>query len=490
MSLNWREIDRVLDELPLVDCHVRKIVQPDFRNLVFECFRPGESFHLLVCLEPRACRIHRTSWAPKTGGRRQRFEQLLRSRLQGGRITSVEHVNRDRIVCITVRRSGETLLLWIRLWGPAANALLTDETGTIIDACFRRPGKNEVSGGTYAPQARTSAPQPSTSSAAAHPASPAAHSAADDFVVRELPGEGDFNARLDRHYRGEASAQRLKLARERARRDLAAEIDRLSQRRETVQQRLREAEDDTRFQRFGDLIMANLHAVAPGSRWLTVEDYESPGNEVTIELDERMSATANAERYYRRRKRAAAARGHLEQELQQIDRALAETQARLASVDTEQDPLILEAAVGRAGAGRGGAPGGRESTPPPGLSFSSGPFRILLGRTAKENDELLRRHTRGNDLWLHARDYPGAYVFVKQIPGKSVPLEVLLDAATLALAYSKGKGDGDVYYTPVKYLRRAKHGKTGTVIPTQEKNLAVRVDSNRLARLRGSAPPA
>ncbi|TVR02693.1 MAG: fibronectin-binding domain-containing protein [Spirochaetaceae bacterium] len=474
MSLNWREIDRVLDELPLVDCHVRKIVQPDFRNLVLECFRPGESFHLLISLEPRACRIHRTSWAPKAGGRRQRFEQLLRSRLQGGRITSVEHVNCDRIVCITVRRGGEILQLWIRLWGPAANALLTDETGTIIDACFRRPGKNEVSGGTYTPQPRISSP-----------AAPAAHSVADDFVVRELPGEGDFNARLDRHYRFEASARRLELARERSRRELTAEMDRLSQRRETVLHRLRETEDDARFQRLGNLIMANLHAVAPGSRWLTVEDYESPGNEVTIELDERLSASANAERYFRRRKRASAARVHLEQDLQQIEHGLAETQARLTSVDTEQDPRVLEAAIGRATAGRGDATGGRETTPPPGLSFSSGPFRILLGRTAKENDELLRRHTRGNDIWLHARDYPGAYVFVKQIPGKSVPLEVLLDAATLALAYSKGKADGDVYYTPVKYLRRAKHGKTGTVIPTQEKNLTVRIDPSRLARLRG-----
>ena len=473
MSLNWREIDRVLDELPLVDCHVRKIVQPDFRNLVFECFRPGESFNLLVCLEPRACRIHRTTWAPKAGGRRQRFEQLLRSRLQGGRITSVEHVNQDRIVRIAVRRGGETLRLWIRLWGPAANAVLTDEAGTVIDACFRRPGKNEVSGGTYDPQPRAAA-VPSTGA-----------TASDAFVVRELPGEGDFNARLDRHYRQESATQRLELARERSRRELLSEVDRLSQRREMVLQRLQETEDDTRFRKLGDLIMANLHAVAPGSRWLTVEDYESPGNEVTIELDERLSATGNAERYFRRRKRAAAARVHLEQEQQQIERALADTQARLAAVETEQDPRVLEETILRSTTGRVGTTGGRESTPPPGLSFASGPFRILLGRTAKENDELLRRHTRGNDIWLHARDYPGAYVFVKQVPGKSVPLDVLLDAATLALAYSKAKGDGDVYYTPVKYLRRAKHGKTGTVIPTQEKNLAIRIDPQRLARLRG-----
>ncbi len=72
---------------------------------------------------------------------------------------------------------------------------------------------------------------------------------------------------------------------------------------------------------------------------------------------------------------------------------------------------------------------------------------------------------------LHTRDYPGGYVFIRNQPGKSVPLEVLLDAGNLALFYSKARqsGKGDLYYTQVKYLRRAKDGPTGLVLPTQEK---------------------
>jgi predicted ribosome quality control (RQC) complex YloA/Tae2 family protein len=118
--------------------------------------------------------------------------------------------------------------------------------------------------------------------------------------------------------------------------------------------------------------------------------------------------------------------------------------------------------------------------------FFSNPFRIFVGRTAKENDELLRRKVRGNDWWFHARDWPGAYVFVKAQAGKSLPLETLLDAATLAVHYSKGKtsGQGDVYYTQVKYLRRAKGAKKGTVLPTQEKNLHVKLDPARIERLK------
>jgi predicted ribosome quality control (RQC) complex YloA/Tae2 family protein len=123
----------------------------------------------------------------------------------------------------------------------------------------------------------------------------------------------------------------------------------------------------------------------------------------------------------------------------------------------------------------------------PGLSFESPPFRIIVGRSAAENDELLRRFVRGNDWWFHARDFPGAYVFVKAPPGKSLPLETMLDAGNLAVHFSKGKssGGGDVYYTRVKYLRRVKGGKRGLVIPTQEKNLSIRLDPARLERLKG-----
>ncbi|MEI6876539.1 MAG: NFACT RNA binding domain-containing protein, partial [Spirochaetota bacterium] len=110
----------------------------------------------------------------------------------------------------------------------------------------------------------------------------------------------------------------------------------------------------------------------------------------------------------------------------------------------------------------------------------------LIGRSAKENDELLRHHVRGSDLWLHARDFAGAYVFIKSRPGKTFPLEILLDAGGLALYYSKGReaGEGDLYYTWVKYLRRAKNGPKGLVIPTQEKNLFVRIDDARIRQLR------
>ena len=112
---------------------------------------------------------------------------------------------------------------------------------------------------------------------------------------------------------------------------------------------------------------------------------------------------------------------------------------------------------------------------------------MIIGRTAKENDHILRRETRGSDIWMHTRDFAGAYVIIKAKKGKTVPLPVLLDAASLAIHYSKAKKNGraDLYYTEVKYLRRAKVGKTGLVIPTQERNLHAVLDEKRVKEILG-----
>ena len=92
---------------------------------------------------------------------------------------------------------------------------------------------------------------------------------------------------------------------------------------------------------------------------------------------------------------------------------------------------------------------------------------------------------RSKDTWLNVRYFAGGYVIIKGKKDKSIPLDVLLDAGSLAIHYSRAKGRSkvDLYYTLVKHLRRIKDGRTGLVTPTQEKNLCITVDEERLKRL-------
>ena len=228
--------------------------------------------------------------------------------------------------------------------------------------------------------------------------------------------------------------------------------------------------------------MANLHRMKQGERWLETQDYTNDNTPITIELNPALSPGANAEHRYDRAKRSRRRQEALAEEAKNLEGRLSDTRTRLDELDdADLDDLRTLVEQSAAAACAKSEPGALT----PGLQFSSGDFTILIGRNARENDLLLRRHVRGNDLWLHTRDYPGGYVFVRAQRGKTVPLEVLLDAGNLAVHFSKAKANGraELYYTQVKHLRRVKNGPPGLVLPTFEKNLSVVVDQIRLDRL-------
>jgi predicted ribosome quality control (RQC) complex YloA/Tae2 family protein len=374
---------------------------------------------------------------------------------------------------MTIARGGERRVLWIRLWGSAANAIVTDGDGVILDAFYRRPKKNEISGRPFSATAATASRK---------------IGAAREYTVRELPGPGSFGERLERLFRDIESRGDVQHLAAQADAELARSELRVLASLEKLETRLGDYEGLERWKELGDLVTANIHAMRKGERWLSVEDFFHGNAAVEIELSPQRTPAKNAEHYYERYRKARSGMGKVEQEIEHLRATLEGIRRQREAVASNPDP----AALGRAAREAARARKPLSEPDSPGLVFSSPPFRILVGRTASENDELLRRKVRGNDFWFHARDWPGAYVFVKAQPGKSLPLEAMLDAANLAVHFSKGKsaGAGDVYYTRVKYLRRAKGAKKGTVLPTQEKNLHVKLDAKRIERLKAGHPEA
>lgn len=472
MSLNWREIDAVLEEIPFEDSLIRDIRQPSHPQLILELYRPGRPFRVMFSFTNPTCRLHLLSPSRKLpkAKKTQRFVSFLRAHIRGGRIVAAGQVDGQRIVRIEVRKAERTVNLWCRLWASAANMIVTDSKGVILDALYRRPKRGEISGSPYSVEDDI--------------ASTGSNSSArmDSFSIRDLPGAGSFNQRVERYYfdleeNREASRLRKNLLTR-----LHREENRLLASLQNFDKRMNEYRDLETFKRWGDLILSNIHALKRGDRWLTAADSDDPNKIWDIELDPLVTPAQNAESYYRRYRKAKSGIKNLQEERRQQQLQLDQISRRIQALEREEMNLeSLRQELRAAGRKRREEKQGR----PPGLSFTSGPFSILVGRNARENDALLRRHVRGNDTWLHARDYPGSYVFIRSIPGKSIPLDTLLDAANLALLYSKGKdsAQGDVFYTQVKYLRRVKEAKTGLVIPTQEKNLHVKLDSGRIRRL-------
>lgn len=481
-SLNWKEIDLVLSELALPGSLIQEIHQPRHDRLVLHLFKAGVQSMVLISLSPRFPRMHALTEKLANPGTPLRFASFLRAHIRGGRIETAEQLRSssdpslgERIVKIAVRRGADMRLLWVRLWGAAANAILTDESDVILDAFSRRPKKGEVSGMAFEPRG----------TGGARPRSKA--SAPPDYSVRELTGEGSFNERLEALYRELEGRGDRERAAAQAEAELEISENKLLSNLERLRARLSEYGNLERFRELGDLLTSNLHLVMRGERWIRVEDFFHQNAVVDIELRPDLTPAQNAERYYDRHRKARLGRSKVQEEIQNLEATLGRVRSERAALASNPDPRALVTVAKNAARARKPL----HETDMPGLVFVSPPFRILVGRTAAENDELLRTRVRGNDWWFHARDWPGAYVFVKAQPGKSLPLETMLDAATLAVHFSKGKtsGQGDVYYTRVKYLRRAKGARRGTVLPTQEKNLHVKLDPARIERLKAGGHP-
>ena len=465
MSLNWREIALIVGELPLENSLLQAVVQHTFNSLSWEFYhRQVGRWTLYTEIGTPHARLHMLTGPKRQKTEKlQRFVQFARARLIGSRVTAVYQYPFDRLVRLTLARAGATLYLYIRLYsGSGANIIVTDSDNQILDLLLRRPRRGEVSGNTLELGAlRTEEGKP--------------------FAVRARD-EHSFNRQIEREYGQESESadlakllESLDLRRER-------ELGRLVASLESQRRTQEKAQDFERLKTEADLLSANSHLIKDGMDEITLHDW-SQDCMVTLTLDPRLGPRGQVQAAYDRYSRSKGAWENATEEIARIKTLIDEREEhyrQLAQARSDESAWIvaLQREVGTQQQVQQGPKG-------PGLRITSGDHTILVGRNAKENDELLRRHTRGNDWWMHTRDHGGGYVFIKDIRGKSVPLNVLLDAATLAIHYSKARKEGkaELYYTQVKYLRRAKGGKTGLVLPTQEKNLSVVLDEERLRRL-------
>ncbi|MDR0377774.1 MAG: NFACT family protein [Spirochaetaceae bacterium] len=467
MSLNWKEINHILSELDLPGSQIQQVFQSAYDILCFRLYGKGGTRYLLIALTPGACRIHQTRHGAVKGDRPLRFAEFCKSRIVNGYIEEAAQLGDDRIVRLIIRQGRNYYRFYIRLWSNAANVIVTDEEGTVLDAMRRSPRRGELTGGRYDPEAALAGPA-------------ASNETRREYAVRELPGEGTFNEKIDVWYAEHGGALSLEALREQARKSFGGGMARLA----ASLERLRAKEADyaaaDTLREYGDLIMANIAVIKPGDAWLEAENFYT-GKPARIKLDAKKPAAVSAAGYYEQYRKAKHGLAEVREEIARGERELTRLGQTLERLLRETNPLILHKLIRNKG-GKAPAAADRKR---PGLSFRRNDWLIMVGRDAAENDALLRGCVKGRDVWLHVRDFPGSYVFIKQRSGKTVPLDILLDAGNLALFYSKGRGngEGDLFYTQVKYLRRVKNGPKGLVIPTQEKNLHIKADPRRLKEL-------
>jgi len=464
--LNYKEIELILSESRLDGAKIQKVIQSSFHSVTWDLYdRERGRFAFYTEIGTPLSRLHILSPGAKIAKTKklQRFEQFARKNLEGSVIVSCRQMPFDRAVVWELDNHGRKLRIWFRFYsGPGANIIVTDENNVIQDLLLRRPGRDEMSSETLAVEERTSSERV--------------------FEVRPWKGSS-FSGFIEQTCaREEADDLYSQLVRQVTAR-MEHELSRLATSIRSAEKAIESNSgyEDLRYK--ADLLSAGSYLIKRGQDSVTVTDWNAGGKEITIGLDKSLTPGANVQACYDRYQKA---KGTYDNAVEERDRLREEYRAvesrfNRALEDTGDEQVNirhLKAILDKT------APAVQVQEGP-GIRTTSGGFQIIAGRNAKENDDLLRHYVKGNDMWLHTRDFPGGYVFIKFRRDKTIPLDVLLDAANIAVLYSKGRNNSsvDLYYTQVKYLRRAKDGKTGLVLPTQEKNLTIKPDPARIARL-------
>ncbi|MCR5732872.1 MAG: NFACT RNA binding domain-containing protein [Sphaerochaetaceae bacterium] len=464
MSINANEMALLLSELSFEDTFIQSVTEHDFKSLTFSLFSKQEKAWLLYFeLGTSTSRFCKTDRMRKKAQKLQRLGQYLRANIVGSRIIEAYQIRGERVLVFKLKHHDKLFYIYFRFFsGPGANMIITDENNMILELMMRRPQRGEEKGVIYTPPEEKDFD-------------------IERFSVRSWEGTS-FNSFIDKTLSLNSRDEKTQSLEDRVIQKRDKEISGLNIQLTQVEKRINETRGYESYKTTGDLLSSYSYLLKKGMDKVKLYDFE--GNEATIILERNLSPSDNINNYYQKYKRAERVYENALSEADDLKNKIAERIDYYETILNLEDPVEKLKALEKAMTSSAPA-GNTKETVGVGLRLSSHGFDILVGRNAKENDELLRHHVRGSDTWIHTRDFPGGYVFIRAKKDKSIPLEVLLDGANLAIHYSKAKNQGkaDLYYTQVKYLRRAKDGKTGLVIPTQEKNLSVTMDEKRIKEL-------
>ncbi|MHC4955040.1 MAG: NFACT RNA binding domain-containing protein [Planctomycetota bacterium] len=433
---DWKRV--VAEQQSLDGLHVDNVYQVDPRAFLLK-LTPGKLFFLIDANRGRA-RALVTDEPPKIPDRPPMFGSILRRALRGGRVLGVALLAEDRIVAVDVEVGGEPRRLVVEAISSHPNLLLLDKGGTVervLDGEVAKRRKNPI-GASYALP-----PAPKfTEEESLLPADLPAEPYAANFFLDKLARTGV----------SEAKAEKEGKQRER-------NLDRIRRALSGIEKDSKKLPDPTALRKQGEFLLENFPALTAGMKKFR-----------GVPLDPKLQPNENVDRIFQQARKAERAGPQLAARKRQLEELLARI---------EGGEHIPDAAL--PGRSRGKEPPRR----PYRVFLSVHGDRILVGKGGRDNDETTLKVAGPNDIFLHVRGTPGAHVIVPVKKGHEVAEQTLLDAAHLALHYSKQKRaeKADITWTPRRNVKKPKGAKAGLVSVSREKVLHLRREPERLARL-------
>ena len=551
MSFDGFFLHHMVEELrrELVNGRIQKINQPFEQELVLQIRSNRQSHRLLLSAHPVFGRIQLTQTTFENPAQPSTFIMVLRKYLQGALIESIEQVENDRIVEITVSNKNEIgdhiqATLIIEIMGKHSNILLVDKSSHKILEVIKHVGFSQNSYRTLLPGSTYIAP-PSTESL--NPFTVKDEKLFEILQTQELTAKNlqnlflglgrdtanelenilvsdklstfrnffgqetkpyltetsfspvpfensvgepfsSLSDLLDTYYKDKAERDRVKQQASELIRRVENELQKNRHKLKKQEKELLATDNAEEFRQKGELLTTFLHQVPNDQDQVTLDNYYT-NQPITIALDKALTPSQNAQRYFKRYQK-------LKEAVKYLAELIEETKATilyLESVETvlnqaglEEIAEIREELIQTGFIRRRQREKIHKRKKPEQYLASDGKTIIYVGRNNLQNEELTFKMARKEELWFHAKDIPGSHVVIS---GNLNPSdEVKTDAAELAAYFSKGRLSNlvQVDMIEVKKLNKPTGGKPGFVTYTGQKTLRVTPDPEKIASMKKS----
>ena len=551
MSFDGFFLHHIVEELrrELVNGRIQKINQPFEQELVLQIRSNRQSHRLLLSAHPVFGRIQLTQTTFENPAQPSTFIMVLRKYLQGALIESIEQVENDRIVEMTVSNKNEIgdhiqATLIIEIMGKHSNILLVDKSSHKILEVIKHVGFSQNSYRTLLPGSTYIAP-PSTESL--NPFTIKDEKLFEILQTQETTAKnlqslfqclgrdtanelerilvseklstfrnffnqetkpcltetsfspvpfanqvGDPFANLsdllDTYYKDKAERDRVKQQASELIRRVENELQKNRHKLKKQEKELLATDNAEEFRQKGELLTTFLHQVPNDQDQIILDNYYT-NQPITIALDKALTPNQNAQRYFKRYQK-------LKEAVKYLTDLIEETKATilyLESVETvlnqaglEEIAEIREELIQTGFIRRRQREKIQKRKKPEQYLASDGKTIIYVGRNNLQNEELTFKMARKEELWFHAKNIPGSHVVIS---GNLDPSdEIKTDAAELAAFFSQGRLSNlvQVDMIEVKKLNKPTGGKPGFVTYTGQKTLRVTPDPEKIASMKKS----
>ena len=257
---------------------------------------------------------------------------------------------------------------------------------------------------------------------------------------------------------------------------------------------LSECDEGERYRKYGDLITANLYRLPGKTSIAELEDYEEMDEEgncptLRIELDSRLSPSANAQRFYKKYAKTKTARVELARQIElgegELEYIYTVFEA-LTRAESPADLMEIRDELYRSGyASRMKSYASHKQKAPVVMQFvTPDGMRVLCGKNNLQNEYITHKLAEKHDYWFHARQTPGSHVLLVTEGREPTDLD-FTTAAEIAAHYSKAEGANiGVDYLLARHIKKPAGSKPGFVIYHTNWTAYVTPDAEKIAAMR------